>query len=101
MASTAVEAEFAVVYVIGLMTVGTAAAQPVLRGKGAPVTAVARHLQMRALQGKVRLPIVIELPLQPVHRVVAQGAVLREAVRMGITVAVALDAFHGGVAEYV
>ncbi len=54
---------------------------------------------MRALQNEVRLPVVVELPLQPVHRVVAQGTVLREAVRVRVAVAMALDTLTGRLTE--
>jgi len=99
MTATAVEAELAVVYVISAMTIGTATPQPGLSGEGTPVAGVALHVEMRALQHKIGLPVVIELPLQPVHRVVAQGAVVREAVLVWIAVAVALDTFRGRIAE--
>ena len=101
MTSAAVETEFAIVNVIGTMTVGASASQPRLRNQGPPVTAVAWNFKVRALQGKVRLPVVVELPLQPVHGVVAQGAVLREAIRVRIAVAMAFDTLRGCVAEYV
>ena len=99
MTATAVEAELAVVYVIGAMTIGTATPQPGLSGEGTPVAGVALHVEMRALQHKIGLPVVIELPLQPVHRVVAQGAVVREAVLVWIAVAVALDTLRWRIAE--
>lgn len=99
MTTTAVEAELAVVHVIGAMTIGAAAAQPGLSGQGTPVARVAWHVEMRTLQRKVGLPVVVELPLQPVHRVVAQGAVVRVAVLVRIAIAVAFDTLRGRVAE--
>ena len=101
MTTAAIEAEFAVMNVVRLMTVGTSASQPRLRGEGPPVAGVALNFEMSALQGKVRLPVVVEMPLQPAHGVVAQGAVLREAIRMRIAVAMAFDTLRGCVAEYV
>ena len=99
MTSAAVETEFAVVNVIGTMTVGASASEPRLRNQGSPVTAVAWNFEVRALQGKVRLPIVVELPLQPVHGVVAQGTIFREAVCVWIAVPMALDTLRGRVAK--
>lgn len=63
MTAAAVEAELTIVNVVRAMTVGTAAAQPGLRGQGTPVTAVASNFEMRALKHKVGLTVVIELPL--------------------------------------
>lgn len=99
MTATAVEAELAVMHVIGAMTVGATAAQHRLSGEWTPVASVTLHVEMRALQSKGGLPVVVELPLQPVHRVVAQGAVIREAVLVWIAVAVALDTHRGRVTE--
>ena len=92
MAPTTVEAEFTVVYVIGAMTIRTATSQPGLGGEWAPVTGVAGHAEMGALQHEVGLPIVVELPLHPVHWVVAQRAVVRQAILVWIAVAVTFDA---------
>lgn len=100
MAATAVEAEFAVVHVIGSMTIGAPASQPGLRGQWPPVAAVALHFEVCTLQGEVRLSVVIELPFQPVHRVVAQGTVSREAIRVRVAFAMALVTFGRRVAEY-
>jgi len=99
MTSAAVETEFAVVNVIGTMTVGASASQLRLRNQGPPVTAVAWNFKVRALQGKVRLPVVVELPLQPVHGVVAQGTILRETVRVWVAVPMAFDTLRGRVAK--
>ena len=79
MASAAVEAELAIVDVVGTMAVGAAASQPHLGRDRPPVTGLARHVAMRAGQLEVGLGVVVELPLQPFHRVVAQSAVIRES----------------------
>lgn len=63
------------------------------------MTAVALHFEMRTLQDKIRLPVVVELPLQPIDRVMAQGTVLRETVRVRIAFAMAFGTFRGRVAE--
>ena len=99
MAPAAVEAEFPVVDVVGPMAVGTAAAQPGLRSKGSAVTTVAADFEVCALQGEVRLPVMVKLPLQPVDRVVAKGAVLREAILVRVRFAMAFGAVRGRVAE--
>ena len=99
MTSAAVESEFAIMNIVRLMAVCASASQPRLRNQGPPVTAVAWNLEMSTLQGKVRLPVVVELPLQPVHGVVAQGTILREAIRVRVAVAMALDTLGGRVAE--
>ena len=100
MTAAAVEAELTIVNIVRAVTVGTAAAQPGLCGQGTSVTAVASNLEMRTLQDEVRLTVVIELPLQPVHGVVAQGTVFREAVRVRVVFTVTLGALRGRVAEY-
>lgn len=99
MASAAVKPEFAIVHVIGPMTVRTAAAQPGLRCQRSSVTGIAAYLEMCAVQPEGRLTVVIELPLQPVDGVVAQGTVFREAVRVRVFVTVAFSAIHRRVAE--
>lgn len=101
MAPAAVEAEFAIMDVVRLMTVGTSAPQPRLRGERPPMTGVALNVQMSTLQRKVCLPVVVELPLQPVHRVVAQGAVFREATRMRVAVVMAFGTLRRCIAKNV
>ncbi len=100
MTPATVEAEFTVVDIVRPVTVGAPAPQPGLRRQGTAVTAGAGDFAMSALQGKVRLPVVVELPLQPVDRVVAQGAVLRQAILVGIGLAMAFHALGRRVAEH-
>ena len=71
MTTAAVEAELAVVNVIGAMTIRTAAAEPRLLGHRAPVAAFAGNVPMRTVENEAGLRVVIELPLRPVDRVVA------------------------------
>ena len=99
MASATVKAEFAVMHVIGPVTVRTAAAQPGLCGQRSSVTSLAAYLEMCAAQLEIRLTVVIELPLQPVDGVVAQGAVIREAVRVRVFLTVAFGTLDRRVAE--
>ena len=54
---------------------------------------------MCAAQLEVRLTVVIELPLQPVNGVVAQGAVFRKAVRVRVFLTVAFGTLDRRVAE--
>lgn len=81
------------------MTVRTAAAQPGLCGQRSSVTGVARHVEMCTAQLEVRLTVVIELPLQPVNGVVAQGTVLRKAVCVRVFLTVAFGTLDRCVAE--
>ena len=99
MTPAAVETEFTVVDIIRPMTIGAPASKPGLRRQRPAVTAGAANFEMCALQGKVRLPIVVELPLEPVHGVVAQGTILRETVRVWVAVPMAFDAVRGRVAK--
>ena len=99
MAPVAVETEFTVVDIIRAMTIGAPAPQPGLRRQGTAVTAGALNFEMCALQDKVRLPVVVELPLQPADGVVAEGTVLRKAVLVGVGLSMALDALGRRVAE--
>jgi len=95
----AVEAEFAVMNVVRLMTVGASASEPRLSGEWSPVTGVAMHFEMRTLQCEVCLPVVIKLPLQPIDRVVAECAILRESIGVRVAVAMAFSTLGGCVAE--
>ena len=96
----AVETEFTVVDIIRTMTIGAPASKPGLRRQRPAVTAGAANFEMCALQGKVCLPVVVKLPLQPVHRVVTEGAVLRKAILVRIGFAMAFDALRRRVAEH-
>ena len=98
-ATTAVESDLTVVYIVRAVAVGSTAPEPGLCCMRSPVTVVALHLVVRTLQGEVRLPVMVELPLQPVHRVVAQGTSLREAIRVRVAFAMALGTFGRRVAE--
>lgn len=91
MTTAAVEAELAIVNVIGAMAIGTAAAESRLLRQGAPVTALATDITVRAVENEAGLRIVIELPLRPVDRVMAQRAILIETACMGVHFAVAVD----------
>ena len=101
MASAAVEAEFTIVDVVGTMAVGAAASEPHLSRDRAAVAGLARHVAMRARQLEVGLRVMVELPLQPVHRVVAQSAGIREAAGVRIDFGMTFAAFGRCFFEYV
>ena len=101
MAAPAIRAELSVVNIIGAMTVAAAAAKTRHRGKRLAMAAIAADAGVRAGQWKLRLQIVIELPLQPVNRIVARGAVVLEATVVRILLAVAIHTIFGCILEYV
>ena len=79
MAPATIEAEFAVVDVVSAVAVGAAASEPHLGRDRAAMTGLAGHVTVRAGQFEIGLRVMVELPLQPVDRVVAQSAIIREA----------------------
>lgn len=92
MATGAVRAELAVVDIVGAVAVAATHARAAHYGKWLPVACIARGIGVRPGQRKIRLPVVIELPCPPVHRVVARCAVIAITVRMRIVCGVAIDA---------
>ena len=101
MAAAAVEAELAVVYVVGTVTVAAATALALHGGKRLAVAGVAGRVAVRAGEREPGPQVVIELPGQPVDRVVAGGAIVAVTPLVGIVVAVAVDANLRRVAENV
>jgi hypothetical protein len=101
MATPAIRAELSVVNIIGAMTVAAAAAQARHRGKRLAMAAIAADTGVRAVQRESRLQIVIELPLQPVNRIVARGAVVLEATVVRIVFAVTIHTIFWCILEYV
>ena len=99
MATPAVEAEFAVMDIIGAMAIAAAPAEFCMRGERLPVAIVAGHRGVRSEQWKVGLPVVVETPLLPVHRVVTCGAVVFETALVRVVVTVAVDAGGRSVVE--
>lgn len=79
MTAATVETELTVMDVIGAMTVGATAAESRLQGHRAPMAALTGDVAMCAIENEAGLGIVIELPLRPVDRVVAQRAIVVEA----------------------
>ena len=101
MAAPAIRAELSVVNIIGAMTVAAAATQARHRGKRLAMAAIAADTGVRAVQRESRLQIVIELPLQPVNRIVARCAVVLEATVVRIVFAVTIHTILWCILEYV
>ena len=99
MAASAVEAEFAVVHVVGTVTIAAALAELRMCAQGLPMAMVAGHRGVRTQQREICLRIVIEAPLLPVDGVVTGGAVVVEATFVGIVVPMAVDAGGRRIAE--
>ncbi len=60
---------------------------------------IAANSFVRAVQWEIGLYIVVELPLQPVNRVMARGAVVLEATVVRIVLTVAIHAILGCILE--
>jgi len=101
MATPAIRAELSVMNIICAMTVAAAAAEARHRGKRLAMAAIATDNVVRAVQRELRLQIVIELPLQPVNRVVARGALVLEATVVRIVFAVTIHTLFWRILEYV
>ena len=101
MATPAVRAELSVMNIICAMTVAAAAAEARHRGKRLAMAAIAADTGVCAIQRESRLQIVIELPLQPVNRVVARGTVVLEATVVRIVFAVTIHTIFWRILEYV
>jgi len=87
--------------IIGAVTVTAAATETRHRGKRLSMAVIATNSCVRAVQREIGLYIVIELPLQPVNRVVARGAVVLEATVVRIVLAVTIHTFLRRILEYV
>jgi hypothetical protein len=84
MAPATIETKLAIVDVVGTMTVVAAAAQPHLVFHRLPMTGFTLCIAMCTVEGKIGLRVVIETPLRPVDRRVAERAVVGEAVSVRI-----------------
>jgi hypothetical protein len=98
-ATATIEAELAVVDIICAVAVATPLPDRCLHGQRLAVAALARDVHVRAIEPEVRLPVVIEAPLEPVDRVVAHTAVLAETPVMRVLFAMAFHAPGGRIAE--
>ena len=84
MAPATVEAELAIVDIVGTMAIIAAATQLHLGGERLPVAGFTVGIAMCAVKREAGLPVMIETPLRPVDRRVAQGAIVGQTVAMGI-----------------
>jgi len=99
-AASTVRAEFAVVHVIGAMTVDTAITRLFHRCKRATVTVVARDIQVGAIQCEAGLYVVIKQPQVPGDRVVAGIALIVKLAAVGIVFKMAADTLRLGLREH-
>ncbi len=60
MTAATIGAEFAVVHIVGAMTIGAGIANTLHRNQRAPVTVVAGNIYMGTIQAEARLRVVIE-----------------------------------------
>lgn len=99
MALLALLAECAIVHVVASMTTRADPRQGGLLIGRRAVTGVAVELSMRAVEGELRAPIVVEVPDLPVPRVVARLALRSEPALMDVVPLVAGDALALRVTE--
>lgn len=84
MAPATVEAELAIVDIVGTMAIIAAAAQVHLGGERLPVAGLTVGIAMRAVEREAGLPVMIETPLRPVDRRVAKSAIVGKTVTVRI-----------------
>ena len=101
MATAAVGSELTVVDVIGTMTVCAVPAQARLCSERLPMAAFARDVRVSTVEREAGLLVVIEPPLLPIDRVVAECTILAEAPFVRVVLTMATDAVFGGVTKYV
>lgn len=94
MAPATIKAKLAIVNIVGTMTVIAAAAQPHLIFHRLPMTGFTLRIAMRTIERKIGLRVVIETPLRPVDRRVAQRTVVGEAVTVRVLRLVTRHAVH-------
>ena len=84
MAPATVEAELAIVDIVGTMAIIAAAAQVHLGSERLPVAGLTVGIAMRAVKREAGLPVMIETPLRPVDRRVAKSAIVGKTVTVRI-----------------
>jgi len=99
MAPATIESELSVMNVIGTMTVVAAAAELYLDRHRLPMTGFALRIAMRTVERKTGLLVVIETPLRPVDRRVAEYAVIGKPVSVGVLRLVTRHAVRGCVSK--
>ena len=100
MTAGAVEAEFPVVYVVRTVAIATAAPKLAQRSQRLPMTVGTGNRGMRAVEQKICLAVVVELPLVPVHGVVTVGTIVAVATLMRIFLEMTVHACRRRIAEY-
>ena len=101
MTSGTVEAEFPVVYVVSPVAVAAAASKFAQCRQRLTMAIVALSRDMGTIQREVRLSVVVELPFNPVHRVMTGGTVFVVTTLMRIFFEMAIHACRRGIAKYV
>ena len=84
MAPTAIEAELTVVNVVGAMAIIAMATQLHLDFERLPMAGFAFRIAVRTVKGERRLLVVIEAPPGPFDGRVADRAIARKAVPVGV-----------------
>jgi len=100
-ASPAVGSELSIVYIVGAMAITAAASKTGLLRQRTPVAAVAGDRCMCALEHEICLPVMVEKPLTPIHRVVAQRAAIRESTVVRVVLPMTVDARRWRIFEHV
>lgn len=101
MTAATIETELSVVYIVRPVAVAAAIPESFHSGQRLPMAALTFRVAMRAVERKIGTQIVIELPGEPVHRVVTVAACVRVATLMRIILAMAVDAVFRCIAEHV
>lgn len=99
MTTATVGSELTIVYIVGQVTIGTAITGFSHRLERTPVTAFTSDLDVRAVQFKLSLYVVIKQPQVPGDRVVTRFAVALKDTFVIVVVPVAVDAGTGSVRE--
>ena len=100
MTTAAVMPKFPVMNIFTSVTIPAAVAQFRHRRERLSVTVVALSFKVCAGERETGFRVMVELPLQPVHRVVTGSAVLIETIFVRVIFNVTVIACFGRIAEY-
>ena len=100
MAPSTIKAELTVVNVVGTMAIVAAGAESHLDIERLPMAGFAVSIAMSAVKRKCRLTVVIEAPLRPVDRRVAECATVGKAVAVRVFGRMARHAVHWRIPEF-
>ena len=100
MALPAIRAELTVMNIVASVAVGTLLAETCLGRHRASVTSLAGNFGVRTVERELRLRVVIEAPLLPVHRVVTGGASVVEPAIVIVVLPMAVDTLFRRVSEH-